>query len=174
MTVALGVGGPGPRAPRRLRATPIDSTSARLTWVDDSTDELGFEIQVRLFGEVWERAALVGADVEAFDLEDLAPGSADDYRVFAYNGTGFSGSSNTVTVKLRQISAPTEFTAAPSGDSAVDLEWSGRWAERSLGTLSIQGRNPESGWVDLVTAAAAAGYANKKGSICGHVDTEPF
>ena len=93
MTVALGVGGPGPRAPRRLRATPIDSTSARLTWVDDSTDELGFEIQVRLFGEVWERAALVGADVEAFDL---------------------------------------------------------------------------------VTAAAAAGYANKKGSICGHVDTEPF
>ncbi len=163
LIVALGVAGNGPRAPRRLRSTPLGATSALLTWDDDSTDELGFEIQVRLFGDVWDRVDLVGADVKAFDLEDLEPGSEDDYRVFAYNGTGYSGSSNTVTVKLGTITAPTVFTATPSGDSAIDLEWSGRWAQRSLGTLSIQGRNPESGWVDLVSAAASAGSVQVTG-----------
>ncbi len=63
LIVPLGVGGRGPRPPRRLRATPIDATSARLTWNDDSTDELGFEIQVRQLADSWGRAALAGADV---------------------------------------------------------------------------------------------------------------
>ena len=167
LVVALGVGGRGPRGPRRLRSTPIDPVSARLTWEDDSTDELGFEIQVRQFGDSWGRAALVGANEEAFLLKGLTPGSADDYRVFAYNESGFSGASNTVTVKLRGGTVPTEFTAAPSGDSAVDLKWSGRWADASLGLVSVEGRNPESGWVELVTAEAAAGSAQVTGLRTG-------
>ena len=157
LNVRLGVGGSGPRGPRRLRAAPIDPVSARLTWDDDSTDELGFEIQVRAFGERWGRVALVGANEEEFVLEGLASGTAGDYRVFAYNDTGFSGASNTVTVKPRGGVVPTDFTAAPSGDDAIDLEWSGRWADPSLGIVSVEGRNPESGWVELATAEAAAG-----------------
>ena len=164
LVVPLGVGGRGPNGPRRLRSTPVDATSARLTWDDDATDEIGFEIQVRLAGDSWRRVALIGANEEAYLLKGLAPGSTDDYRVFAYNDTGFSGSSNVVTVKLRGGgSRPTEFTAAPSGDSAVDLKWSGRWADGSLGLITVEGRNPESNWVELVTAQASAGSVQVTG-----------
>ncbi len=164
LVVPLGVGGRGPNGPRRLRSTPVDATSARLTWDDDATDEIGFEIQVRLAGDSWRRVALIGANEEAYLLKGLAPDSTDDYRVFAYNDSGFSGSSNVVTVKLRGGgSRPTEFTASPSGDSAVDLKWSGRWADGSLGLITVEGRNPESNWVELVTAQASAGSVQVTG-----------
>ena len=163
VTVALGVGGRGPRAPRRLRSTPIDSYSAHLTWVDDSTDELGFEIQVRLVGGTWERAALVGAGVEAFPLKDRPYASVEDYRVFAFNDSGFSASSNVVTLTLPKGDFTSEIRATPSGNSAVDLKWFGRWLDRSLGPLTVEGRNPESDWVELVTAEALAGSVQVTG-----------
>lgn len=163
LVVTLGVSGRGPRGPRRLRAMPVDPTSVRLTWEDDSTDELGFEIQVREFGERWGRVTLVGANEESALLTGLTPGSVDDYRVFAYNATGFSGSSNTVTVKLPGGVPPTELTAAPAGDSAIELKWSGRWADRSLGLIVVEGRNPESEWVELTTTRAATGSVRING-----------
>ncbi len=163
LVVTLGVSGRGPRGPRRLRAMPVDPTSVRLTWEDDSTDELGFEIQVREFGERWSRVTLVGANEESVLLTGLTPGSVDDYRVFAYNDTGFSGSSNTVTVKLPGGVPPTELTAAPAGDSAIELKWSGRWADRSLGLIVVEGRNPESEWVELTTTRAATGSVRING-----------
>ena len=163
LVVTLGVSGRGPRGPRRLRAMPVDATSVRLTWEDDSTDEQGFEVQVREFGERWGRAALIGANEESALLTGLRPGSVDDYRVFAFNDTGYSGSSNTVTVKLPGGVAPTELTAAPSGDSAIELEWFGRWADRSLGLIVVEGRNPESDWVELTTTRAATGSVRISG-----------
>ncbi len=163
LVVTLGVAGRGPRGPRRLRATPVDASSVRLTWEDDSTDETGFEIQVREFGDRWGRAALVGANEESALLTGLTPGSVDDYRVFAFNDTGFSGSSNTVTVKLPGGVRPMELTAAPSGDSAIELKWSGRWADGSLGLIVVEGRNPESDWVELVTTRAVTGSARISG-----------
>ncbi|MXV99911.1 MAG: hypothetical protein F4X59_13180 [Holophagales bacterium] len=163
LVVTLGVSGRGPRGPRRLRAMPIDPTSVRLTWEDDSTDELGFEIQVREFGERWRRVTLVDANEESALLTGLTPGSVEDYRVFAYNDTGFSGSSNSVTVKLPGGIPPTELTAAPAGDSAIELKWSGRWADTSLGLIVVQGRNPESEWVELTTTRAVNGSARISG-----------
>lgn len=163
LVVTLGVSGKGPRGPRRLRAMPVDATSARLTWEDDSTDERGFEVQVREFGDRWSRAALVGANEESVLLTRLTPGSVDDYRVFAFNKSGFSGSSNTVTVKLPGGVAPTELTAAPSGDSAIELKWFGRWTDRSLGLIVVEGRNPESDWTELITTRAATGSVRISG-----------
>ena len=163
LVVTLGVSGRGPRGPRRLRAMPVDPTSVRLTWEDDSTDELGFEIQVREFGERWRRVTLVDANEESALLTGLTPGSVEDYRVFAYNDTGFSGSSNSVTVKLPGGVPPTELTAAPTGDSAIELKWSGRWADTSLGLIVVEGRNPESEWVELTTTRAATGSVRING-----------
>ncbi len=163
LVLTLGVSGRGPRGPRRLRAMPVDATSVRLAWEDDSTDETGFEIQVREFGERWGRVALVGPNEESVLLTRLTPGSVDDYRVFAFNDTGFSGSSNTVTVKLPGGVPPAELTAAPAGDSAIELKWFGRWADRSLGLIVVEGRNPESDWVELTTTRAVNGSARISG-----------
>ncbi len=170
-TVAgLTLGGPGrgPVASATLRWGVADGV-ARLTWVHSSNDEMGFEIQSRpdydsqdttvVGGGRWTRVALVPAGTTSFDLDRS---EAVDYRVFAYDETGFSRSSNTVRGMPFQGPDPPpaeegRVTAIPSGETSVELSWTGRWTRAARGTLSIEARNPASGWVEVAAAAPTLG-----------------
>ena len=158
-TLTLGAAGVGPKGPSRLRWGVTDGV-ARLTWSDNSPNEMGFEIQSReetpSDEAIWTRVALVPASASSFDFERS---EEVDYRVFAYNETGFSASSNTVRgmpFDSGDGPAPGEglLTAKPVGETSVELTWTGRWARAARGTLGIEARNPAGGWVEVATAVA--------------------
>jgi len=165
--LALGSPGRGPVAPTKL-SWAVSGGAARLAWVHNTNDETGFEIQSRpdydnadtvvVGGGRWTRVALAPAGARAFELERS---EEVDYRVFAYNGTGFSKASNTVRGMPFDGTGPTpsggDLTATPSGETSVELAWTGRWTRAARGTLSIEARNPASGWVEVATAAPTMG-----------------
>jgi len=72
-------------APSDLVATPVSRNGIRLDWIDNSTDELGFQIHRKGLGEASYRfLAVVGADVKTFLDTDLTMGSTYYYIVRAY------------------------------------------------------------------------------------------
>ena len=168
VALPLETAGRGPAAPTKLR-WGVSGGVARLTWDDNSRDETGFEIQSRpdyetqdtvvVGGGRWTRVAMAPTGARSFDLDRS---EEVDYRVFAYNETGFSKSSNTVRGNPLQDPDPPpaedgRLTAIPSGETSVELSWTGRWTRAARGTLSIEARNPASGWVEVAAAGPTLG-----------------
>ncbi len=168
--LSLGVAGRGPAAPTRLD-WGVDGGVARLTWRDNSRGETGFEVQLRpeydrqdttvVGGGRWTRVALVPAGATSFEL---ARSEAVDYRVFAYSDAGYSRASNTARGMPAPSGEPPReedggLMVVPSGETSVELTWTGRWTRSARGTLVIEARNPASGWMEVGTAEATAGGA---------------
>jgi|GEM_PF-2112487 len=92
--LTLGERGTGPRAPSDL-AWVLEGNRVRLSWRDNSNDELGFEVQSqkgRRFGGllIWERLLTVPADTESAVAELPISDRRWNFRVFAYNDRGYS------------------------------------------------------------------------------------
>ena len=105
--LTLGERGTGPRAPSDL-AWVLEGNRVRLSWRDNSSDELGFEVQVRdgqFRGQpTWRRLLTVPADTESAVAELPISDGRRHFRVFAYNDRGYSRA------------------AAPGGSCRVDAE----------------------------------------------------
>ena len=75
-----------------------------LEWDDNSDNEIGFKIERSSDGSTdWAQIAVVGAGTESYGVT-LAKDGVDSniinfFRVYAYNGTGDSGYSNTSSVR---------------------------------------------------------------------------
>ena len=105
------------QTPTTLAASSNGSTND-LTWIDNSTNETGFEIE-RKNGDAnsantFSFVATVAADLNTYSDQNVTAGSTYTYRVRAVNLNSESGYSNTATVstvtavdKSEQI--PTEF-----------------------------------------------------------------
>lgn len=104
-----------PQAPSNLRQTGSTQTSVGLAWQDNANNEEGFHIY-RLDGGSWTRVATVGANVTSYTLTNLTCGSAQTYRVSAYNSAGESGESNSV-VAATGVCIP----AAPSDPKVLSV-----------------------------------------------------
>ena len=91
--------GTGPTAPGSLTGFATSSTSVRLSWVDRSDDEDGFEVQVRPAGGRWQTAATLPANAVSADVTGLDSGGRYDFRVRSFNSGGRSAS-NIVTIVL--------------------------------------------------------------------------
>ena len=87
----------GPAAPTNLRATVTDATSVRLTWTDNSADEVGFQVLAGVSG--WSGTFPVAADTESAEIRGLARGGRYRFSVAADDGDRLSAS-DTVTVAL--------------------------------------------------------------------------
>jgi len=166
--LGLGEAGRGPAAPTRLN-WGVDGGVARLTWRDNSRGETGFEVQLRpeydrqdttvVGGGRWTRVALVPAGATSFEL---ARSEALDYRVFAYSDAGYSRASNTVRGMPAPSGDPPEeedggLMVVPSGETSVELTWTGGWTRAARGPLAVEARNPASGWMEVGTAQATTG-----------------
>ncbi len=163
--LTLGERGAGPRAPSDLSWTTEDGGSARLSWKDNSSDELGFEAQAgHPDGNTWWRLGTVPPDTESASVAELAAGGLGlpmmgqhVVRVFAYNERGFSASSPRVP------GLPSLMTlTATAGDAEVGLAWLVRYAEtatamqvrwKALAELPYD--DAVDTWTDLPASAAA-------------------
>ena len=83
----------GPAAPANLQVLATGSTSVRVTWIDRSGNEDGFQVHARLQGGGWATVATVPANTESADIDGLESGGRYDFRVRAYNRDGGRNSS---------------------------------------------------------------------------------
>lgn len=70
--------------PTGLVCSVVSSVQINITWVDNSTDELGFKIERSEDGVTWGQIAIVGAGVTTYDDVGLEPNNTYWYRVRAY------------------------------------------------------------------------------------------
>lgn len=86
---------PAPLAPSAITATSNSTSTIDLTWVDNSTDELNFELQRSgLSSRAFDTVAVLPADTLSYTDTGLATGTRYYYRVKATNLAGDSFYSN--------------------------------------------------------------------------------
>lgn len=83
-----------PTAPSNLTAT-LGGPNVTLAWADNSGNETGFSIEQRMDGGVW---SVVLAQTAGPATLPVSVGRTYDFRVSAYNATGYSVASNVATV----------------------------------------------------------------------------
>jgi len=105
-------------APSSCEATCSGSSSALVTWVDNSATETGFQIYMN-----GGYTASVGAGVEQYTKTGLTPGETYTFKVRAINSLVNSSFSNTDSVYIANPPAkPTNFTVTISGTTFI-LSW---------------------------------------------------
>ncbi len=88
-----------PAAPTNLAAAVMSKSRIDLSWTDNASNETGFRIE-RCKGSTctnFTQIASVGANVTSYSNTGLNANTTYKYRVRAYNASGNSGYSNTVT-----------------------------------------------------------------------------
>ena len=81
-----------PSNPSGLSTTAVNYQRVDLTWVDNSNDETGFEIERALgTGGTFAQIAVLGADVSSYSDTGLTEITEYCYRVRAFNDAGDSG-----------------------------------------------------------------------------------
>lgn len=145
---APGTGLAAPAGPGNLSVAAASDGSVNITWIDQSTDELGFAIERSTDGQNFILADTVGANFTAYKDRTARPNTTYTYRLSAYNAGGASPAIIGMTTVLN-VTIP----AAPANATATALARGGgisvAWTDHS---------NNESGFqVERRTAAATKG-----------------
>ncbi|MBN1676816.1 MAG: fibronectin type III domain-containing protein, partial [Kiritimatiellae bacterium] len=115
-----------PAAPSSLAAATQSTTSIRLTWNDNSSNETGFKVERSLTGSSgWLQITAPGANTTAYTDSGLSSGTTYYYRVRASNSAGDSGYSNVASATTGQSApaAPGSLAAAAQSATSIRLTW---------------------------------------------------
>ncbi|MFM1770742.1 MAG: hypothetical protein RJA22_3271 [Verrucomicrobiota bacterium] len=93
---------PPPAAPTTLAAKVISKTQINLTWRDNANNETGYYVERSLNGTTWTRIATLGANATSYASTGLTANTTYFHRVQAYNASGASAYSNTVSAKTKR------------------------------------------------------------------------
>jgi hypothetical protein len=111
-------------APSALAADPLSSSQIKLTWTDNTTDEMYFFIEQKMgTAGTYSQVAYVQANVTVYTSTDLTQDTTYYYRVRAYGPTGYSSYSNEASATTLTLSAPSNLAAAPLTSSQIKLTW---------------------------------------------------
>ena len=141
-----GSAGYARHSPSQLSASTRDppTTSIALAWSDNSTNESGFKIE-RSAGGAFTQIGQVGANVTTYLDTGLAPNTAYDYRVFAFNSSGNSsysniGSGRTAAGSATTNTAPTVTLSSPANNASfaegVSITFTGSATDTQDGNLT--------------------------------------
>ena len=122
-------------APGSLTASPVSVTGIELQWVDNSTEESGFQVERKTEVESeWNEIAQVPANSTSYTDELPGWSQTISYRVRAFNDMTVSDYSNIATVV--PLTAPqAAFTATPvSGSAPLTVQFTD---QSTAGTGSI-------------------------------------
>ena len=145
---SLGV----PAAPSDLVVTAQGSTRVALTWVDNSTDEVAFDVEQRTGSNPWATAVSTAADANWASVTGLTPGQAYDFRVAARNANGVEYSS-AVTVNMPPL-PPTGLSVAEVSPTSARLTWTDASTRETGFQVEYRAVGEES-WTTWGTSAAA-------------------
>ncbi len=90
---------PAPAAPSDLSGVAVSRTEINLSWTDNATTETGFVVQRSTNGSSWTQIGTPGEDATSFSSTGLKRNTLYYYRVLAYNGSGNSAWSPTISVR---------------------------------------------------------------------------
>jgi hypothetical protein len=108
-----------PFPPTDLTATVVSTTQVNLSWVDKSSNEVGFKLERKTPTTSFATITNLGADITTHSDNGLTPNSTYTYRVYSYNSVGSSPTySNEVTVTT--IGLPILTTTAVTNITATD------------------------------------------------------
>jgi hypothetical protein len=116
-----------PKAPSALAGTAISISQINVSWVDNATDETGFQLERSLNGAAFTKIADLGANVITYQNTGLSTATTYYYRVRALNTAGASIYSNVISVTTQNIPVPDQpvnFTAVPLAKNLIQLRWS--------------------------------------------------
>jgi hypothetical protein len=117
-----------PIAPTKLTAAIISSSSANLTWTDNSTNESGFKIERKTTNGTYALVGSVGENITTYNDATLTPGTSYIYRIFSYNKGGnsitYSNEATATTYNIPTLSTSPIYsitaTTAVSGGKNVN------------------------------------------------------
>jgi len=179
-----------PAAPSNLTATAVHERRVNLSWADNSDGENGFRLERKVGGGSWSTLTNLAANVTSYPDTGVVENTTYTYRVFAFNDSGDSASSNEATVITPELTppiAPSDLQALALSATSVRLTWmdnaynesgfkierktgaAGTWAE--VGTTGEDATSyTDSGLAELTTyfyrvraynEAGDSGYSNE-------------
>jgi 6-phosphogluconolactonase (cycloisomerase 2 family) len=143
-----------PAAPTALAAAATSTAAIHLTWTDNSSTEVGFEVERSPDGSSnWTGMATLAADAVALDDTGLSSGTGYWYRVRAVNDAGPSDWSNAASARTL-LPAPVA-NAGPTSPTTVLLRWTD--SNANVTGYEIQ-RSADGigGWTQVATPASQA------------------
>jgi FtsP/CotA-like multicopper oxidase with cupredoxin domain len=149
-----------PAAPTGLTATLVTGPNAVLTWVDNATNETGYQIYRSVNGGAYNLLTTTGANASTYTNTGLAAGSTYSYRVRATGISGNSAYAGPVSISVPTIpAAPSGLTVTKSTATSAQV----RWTDNSNNETGFQiYRSVNGGAYTLLftTAANATSYTN--------------
>ncbi len=150
------------QSPANLAATLLSETRVQLTWVDNATQESGYEVEQQESGMAWYRALTTVADVESCELGSLTPRASYRFRVRAVASGAASSYSNEVMLETRMAPAPPQNLLASAVDSrSVRITWQ-RGSENE-DSYELQRKNPGGVWTTVASPGPGNGSVLDQG-----------
>ncbi|MBA7511566.1 hypothetical protein ES705_03562 [subsurface metagenome] len=116
-----------PVKPTSLEALEFNEEFVSLAWVDNSDNEVGFQIQRADESMNFQHLAYLDANRESFINSNVVPGTEYHYRIRAFNTHGNSAFSNAIQVNIPMEgvspNAPSEFIGSNDYYKKVNLSW---------------------------------------------------
>lgn len=97
---------PPPAAPSDLEMDSITSTTAKISWKDNSSNETGFVVERKNGSGSFSEIDTVTTDTISYTDTDLSAETTYSYRIKAVNLMGSSAYSNVLTVNTPEATAP--------------------------------------------------------------------
>jgi len=157
-----------PAAPSGLEAIAAAHNQVSLSWLDNATDETGYEVQRQVSGGSFSTVATLAAGSNSYTDNSVSKLTTYDYRVRALKGGVQSGFSNTASVTTPDQPVGAISLSAngykDKGRQQVDLSWSGSTATnvdvyRGAGIIATTAN--DGAYFDNIGAKGSATYQYK-------------